>query len=57
MSAVTVAVIVVFVCCALVIRALSAMENGRAARAWHSDIATDRMRMSGDTPWRAMMDE
>ncbi|MFX0576825.1 hypothetical protein [Nocardia nepalensis] len=57
MSAVTVAVIVVFVCCALAIRALSTMESGRAARAWHSDAATDRMRMSGDTPWRAMMDE
>lgn len=57
MSAVTVVVIVGFVCCALIIRALAAMQNGRDARAWHSDVATDRVRISGDTPWRAMMDE
>jgi preprotein translocase subunit SecG len=57
MSAVTVAVIVGFVLCALAIRALSTMENGREPRPWESDFAADRVRVIGDTPSRAMMDE
>ncbi|MEV4129645.1 hypothetical protein [Nocardia sp. NPDC049707] len=52
MSAVTVAVIIGFVCCALIIRALAMLEQGR-----DSDIATERVRVFGDTPNRAMMDE
>ncbi|WP_157124384.1 hypothetical protein [Nocardia pseudovaccinii] len=50
MSAVTVAVLIGFVCCALIIRALSVMEQD-------SDSATERVRIFGDTPYRAMMDE
>jgi len=58
MSAVAVALIVGFIVSALVIRALSiVIENGRGPRSWHADVATNRIRMSGDTPWRAMMDE
>ncbi|MFQ6328094.1 hypothetical protein ACLMAL_18400 [Nocardia sp. CWNU-33] len=56
MSAVTVAVIVGFVCCALAIRALGT-ANGREARSWETDLATGRIRVTGGTPSRAMMDE
>lgn len=52
MSAVTVAVLIGFVCCALIIRALSIMGQRQ-----DSDIATERVRIFGDTPYRAMMDE
>ncbi|MET8873940.1 hypothetical protein [Nocardia sp. NPDC004604] len=57
MSAVAVAVIIGFVLCALAIRALSTVVEGREARAWQSAAVTDPVRISGDTPWRAMMDE
>jgi hypothetical protein len=57
MSAVTVAVIVGFVCCALAIRALAMMGNGRERDSWETDLATDRVRVTGGTPTRAMMDE
>jgi hypothetical protein len=50
MSAVTVAVIIGFTCCALIIRALAMMGRD-------SDITTERVRIFGDTPYRAMMDE
>ncbi|MFI6773905.1 hypothetical protein [Nocardia sp. NPDC050412] len=50
MSAVTVAVIIGFICCALIIRALAMMGRD-------SDTATERVRIFGDTPYRAMMDE
>lgn len=52
MSAVTVAVIVGFVCCALIIRALATLERGPDL-----DVATERIRIFGNTPYRAMMDE
>ncbi len=52
MSAVTVAVIIGFVCCALIIRALSMLEQRR-----DSELTTERVRMFGNTPYRAMMDE
>ncbi|MEV5836044.1 hypothetical protein [Nocardia sp. NPDC052112] len=52
MSAVTVAVLIGFVCCALIIRALSMSEHGR-----DSEVATEPVRLFGDTPYRAMMDE
>ncbi|MEV4235098.1 hypothetical protein AB0J47_07955 [Nocardia sp. NPDC049737] len=57
MSGVAVAVIVGFILCALGIRALSTLVEGRGATSWHPDVATDSVRMSGDTPYRAMMDE
>ncbi|MEU0500446.1 hypothetical protein [Nocardia sp. NPDC005998] len=57
MSAVAVAVIIGFVLCALAIRALSMVLEGRDARAWQSAAATDPVRISGDTPWRAMIKE
>ncbi|MGY4100494.1 hypothetical protein ACW2Q0_13210 [Nocardia sp. R16R-3T] len=52
MSAVTVAVLIGFVCCALVIRALALLAQGQ-----DSGVVTERVRMFGDTPYRAMMDE
>ncbi|WP_433759861.1 hypothetical protein [Nocardia sp. CA-135398] len=52
MSAAAVALIVVFVSSALVIRALSIIVEGR-----DSDATTERARIFGDTPYRAMMDE
>ncbi|WP_433732944.1 hypothetical protein ACQP0C_11635 [Nocardia sp. CA-129566] len=56
MSAVAVAVIIGFVLCALAIRALSTVVQARDARAWQS-VATDPVRIAGDTPWRAMIKE
>ncbi|MFI7666481.1 hypothetical protein [Nocardia sp. NPDC049526] len=50
MSAVTVTVLIGFVCCALLIRALSIVGQD-------SDSATERVRIFDDTPYRAMMDE
>ncbi|MFD0364532.1 hypothetical protein ACFQZZ_24085 [Nocardia sp. GCM10030253] len=57
MSAVTVAVIVGFVCCALAIRAVSTMAAEREPGAWETDLAADRIRVAGGTPTRAMMEE
>jgi hypothetical protein len=54
MSVVTVAVIVGFVCCVLLIRAL---ENGQQRRSWETNAAPERVRVSDDRSWRAMMDE
>lgn len=56
MSAVAVAVIIGFVLCALAIRALSTVVEARDARAWQP-VATDQVRIAGDTPWRAMIKE
>ncbi|WP_157110335.1 hypothetical protein [Nocardia anaemiae] len=52
MSTAAVALIVVFISSALVIRALSVMVQRP-----DSNIATERVRIFGDTPYRAMMDE
>jgi hypothetical protein len=53
MSVIAVAVVVGFICCALVIRALAATGE-RAALRWES---TERARIAGDMRWRAMMEE
>ncbi|WP_433201943.1 hypothetical protein ACQP1G_11285 [Nocardia sp. CA-107356] len=57
MSTVTVAVIVGFVLCALLIRALSMMESGRAVRSWETDAAARQVRVTTGMPRRAMMDK
>ena len=53
MSTVTVAVLAGFVCCALLLRALTMRER----RAWQADATTDRVAIPADRSWRAMMNE
>ncbi|WP_228002868.1 hypothetical protein [Nocardia australiensis] len=57
MSAVTVAVIVGFVCCALVIRALESLGRGYERRRWDPGFGGQWVRIDQGTPRRAMMKE
>ncbi|MEU7628975.1 hypothetical protein AB0C34_03200 [Nocardia sp. NPDC049220] len=57
MSAVAMALIGGFVCCAALIRALGCLGDGRTGSSWDAEVATDPVQVSADRPRRAMIDE
>ncbi|MEU7765174.1 hypothetical protein AB0B25_08645 [Nocardia sp. NPDC049190] len=50
MSAVAVALIGGFVCCAALIRVLGYLGDGRTGSSWDAEVATDPVQVSVDRP-------